>query len=110
MSFLIADAMAQTQGQAAGQPGLFFLPLIVLLVVFYFMLIRPQQKRAKEQKQMLEALKKGDEVVTSGGVLGRITEVGENFVQLEVAENVQFKVQKQAVASLMPKGTLKGDL
>jgi preprotein translocase subunit YajC len=111
MSFLIADAMAQTQGQAAGQPGLLGLLFpIVLIAIFYFMLIRPQQKRAREQKQMLEALKKGDEVVTSGGVLGRVIDLGENFVQLEVAENVQFKVQKQAVASLMPKGTLKGDL
>ncbi len=111
MSFLIADAMAQTQGQAAGQSGLLGLLFpIFLIVAFYFILIRPQQKRAKEQKQLIEALKKGDEVVTSGGVLGRITEVGENFVQLEVAEGLQLKVQKQAVSSLMPKGTYKGDL
>nr|MBZ4194458.1 preprotein translocase subunit YajC [Candidatus Contendobacter sp.] len=73
------------------------------------LLIRPQTKRAKEHKQMVETLKKGDEVVTGGGVLGRIIEIGENFIQVEIAESVQIKVQKQAVSSLMPKGTLKGN-
>jgi preprotein translocase subunit YajC len=109
MSFFIADAMAQTAPQQGAGLGALLFP-ILLIVVFYFLLIRPQTKRAKEHKQMVEALKKGDEVVTSGGVLGRIMEVGENFVQLEVAEGLQLKVQKQAVASLMPKGTAKGDL
>ncbi|MCP5419089.1 MAG: preprotein translocase subunit YajC [Gammaproteobacteria bacterium] len=109
MSFFIADAMAQAAPQQGpGLAGLLF--PIALIVIFYFLLIRPQTKRAKEHKQMMEALKKGDEVVTSGGVLGRIMEVGENFVNLEVAEGLQLKVQKQAVASLMPKGTAKGDL
>jgi preprotein translocase subunit YajC len=81
-----------------------------LIVVFYFLLIRPQTKRAKEHKQMVEALKKGDEVVTGGGVLGRITDVGDNFLQVEVADGVQLRLQKHSVASLMPKGTIKGDL
>jgi len=84
-----------------------FLPLVLIFVVFYFLLIRPQTKRAKEHKKMVAGLSKGDEVVTNGGLLGRITEVGENFVQVKVAENVELKVQRQAVANLMPKGTSK---
>jgi preprotein translocase subunit YajC len=84
-----------------------FLPLVLIFVVFYFLLIRPQTKRAKEHKKMVEALAKGDEVVTNGGLLGRITQVGENFVQVQVAEGVEVKVQKQSVATLMPKGTTK---
>ncbi|MEE4378399.1 MAG: preprotein translocase subunit YajC [Candidatus Competibacteraceae bacterium] len=109
MSFFIADAMAQTAPQQGAGLGALLFP-ILLIVIFYFLLIRPQTKRAKEHKLMVEALKKGDEIATTGGVIGRITEVGENFMQLEVAENIQLKVQKQAVASLMPKGTSKGDL
>ena len=83
---------------------------IILIGAFYFLLIRPQTKRAKEHKQMVDALKKGDEVVSGGGVLGRVTEVGENFVQVEIAENVQIKIQKQSISSLMPKGTYKNTL
>ncbi|MEZ5583982.1 MAG: preprotein translocase subunit YajC [Candidatus Competibacteraceae bacterium] len=109
MSFFIADAMAQTAPQQGAGLGALLFP-ILLIVIFYFLLIRPQSKRAKEHKQMVDALKKGDEVATSGGIVGRITEVGDNFVQLEVVENIVLKVQKQAVASLMPKGTTKGDL
>lgn len=112
MQFLISDALAQGQPPAGGQPSLIGTLLfpILLIVVFYFLLIRPQTKRAKEHKQMVEALKKGDEVVTGGGVLGRVTDIGDNFVELEVAEGIQLKVQKNAVASLMPKGTVKGEL
>ena len=84
-----------------------FLPLIVIFVVFYFLLIRPQSKKAKEHKQMVESLAKGDEVVTNGGLLGKITRVGENFLDVELANGVTVKVQRQAVASLMPKGTIK---
>ena len=109
LNFLIRDAAAQTAGAAGGNMGLMNLLFpIILIGAFYFLLIRPQTKRAKEHKQMVESLKKGDEVVTGGGVLGRITEIGENFIQVEIAEGVQIKVQKQAVSSLMPKGTLKG--
>lgn len=107
MDFFIHNAWAQTAAPPQGDPLLSFLPLIVLFVIFYFMLIRPQNKRAKEHQQMVAGLAKGDEVVTSGGLLGRITQVGENFVQVEVAEGVQLKVQRSAISNLMPKGTLK---
>jgi preprotein translocase subunit YajC len=79
-----------------------------LIAIFYFMLIRPQQKRMKEQHAMLSKLANGDEVVTSGGILGRITDVGESFVTLEVADGVRMKVQRAQISQLMPKGTLKG--
>lgn len=109
MSFLISDAYAQAApAGAASDPIMQFLPLVVIMVAFYFILLRPQQKRQKEHKSMIEALKKGDEVVTGGGVLGRIVEVGDNFVSLDVADNVVIKVQKAAVSSLLPKGTVKG--
>ena len=112
MSLVISDALAQAPAPAGGQPGLLggLLVPAVLIVIFYFLLIRPQTKRTKEHKQMVESLKKGDEVVTSGGLLGRITEIGENFIHLEVAEGLQLKVQKGAVTSLMPKGTVKSEL
>ena len=85
-----------------------FLPLILIFVLFYFMLIRPQAKRAKEHKQMIGALAKGDELVTNGGLLGRATEVGESFITLEIADGVKVKVQRQSVATLVSKGTFKG--
>jgi preprotein translocase subunit YajC len=106
MNFFISDAMAAApQGQ--GDPLMSFLPLIFIFIVFYFLLIRPQSKKAKEHKQMVEALSKGDEVVTNGGLLGRITKVGDNFVELEVADGISVRVQRHAVANLMPKGTIK---
>jgi preprotein translocase subunit YajC len=105
MDFFIASAYAQ---DAAPQGGLLsFLPLIVIFVVFYFLLIRPQMKRAKEHKALVSNLAKGDEVVTNGGLLGRITDVGESFVTVELADNVSVKLQKHAVANVMPKGTVK---
>jgi preprotein translocase subunit YajC len=107
MSFFISDALAAAPAEAQPDPLMSFLPLILIFVVFYFLLIRPQTKRAKEHKKMVEGLAKGDEVVTNGGLLGRITDVGENFVQLKIADNVEVKVQKQAVANLMPKGASK---
>ncbi len=107
MSFFISEARAEAAPAAAQQdPLMGFLPLILIFVVFYFMLIRPQQKRAKEQKKMHEALAKGDEILTTGGLLGKITELGENFVEVELADNVKVKLQRQAIASVMPKGTL----
>lgn len=110
MSFFISEAMAEAGAAAQKQPGLFeaLLPFALLFVVFYFLLIRPQSKRAKEHRQMVEALGKGDEVVTNGGLLGKITAVDENFITLKVNDNVEVKVQRSAVASLMPKGTMKG--
>lgn len=112
LSFLISDAAAQQTGASgSAQMGLMNLLFpIILIAAFYFLLIRPQTKRAKEHKTMVEALKKGDEVVTGGGLLGRIIDVGDNFIQLEIADGVQIKIQKQAVGSLMPKGTCKGAL
>lgn len=83
------------------------LPLILMFVVLYFLMIRPQMKRAKEHKSMVEALAKGDEVVTQGGIAGRVAEIGENFIHLEVADKTNIVVQKQAVATVLPKGTLK---
>ncbi len=111
MSFLLSEAYAADSAPApaaAPDPLMSFLPLILIFVVFYFFLIRPQTKRAKEHKKMLEGLAKGDEIVTNGGLLGRITELGDHFVAVEVAANVQVKVQRQAIANLMPKGTAKG--
>lgn len=108
MNFLISAAHAQAEGAPAGQPPMLdFFFLILLFVVFYFLLLRPQMKKAKEHKKLVSALSKGDEVVTVGGVLGRISEVHDDFVTLEVADGVQLKVQKQAVGQAMPKGTIK---
>ncbi len=109
MNFFINDAFAQGGGAAAG-PGMGdFLFLIVLFAVFYFLLIRPQQKRAKEHKKMVEAIAKGDEIVTNGGLLGRVTKVGENFITLEIADGLEVRIQRGAVGSLMPKGTMKSE-
>lgn len=108
MNFLISDAHAQ----AARQPDMFtglVLPMIFLAVIFYLLIIRPQSKRNKEHRSMLEALSKGDEVATSGGLLGKVTRIGENFVEIEVADNIKVRVQKQAISTLMPKGTMKSE-
>lgn len=106
MSFFISDAMAAgSEGQ--GDPLVSFLPLILIFVVFYFLLIRPQSKRTKEHKAMVGSLGKGDEVVTNGGLLGKITRAGDNFVELEVSDGVKVKIQRQSIANLMPKGTIK---
>ena len=106
MDFLIASAPAQP---AAGQPGGFtqFLPLILMFAVVYFFLIRPQTKRAKEHKALIAGLSKGDEIVTNGGLLGKITDLYDSFVTLELEDGVQIKLQRHAVASVMPKGTIK---
>lgn len=107
MSGFINEAWAQGAGAAPPDAGLMgFLPLILIFVVFYFLLMRPQIKRAKEHKKMVESLAKHDEVVTSGGMLGRVTHLDEQFLTLEIADGVRIKVQKSAVASQLPKGTL----
>jgi len=105
MDFFISSAYAQDASPTGGLMS--FLPLIVIFAVFYFMLIRPQMKRSKEHRQLVSQLGKGDEVVTNGGLLGRITDVSESFVTLEIADNVQIKLQRQAVTNVMPKGTIK---
>jgi preprotein translocase subunit YajC len=105
----ISTAIAQTTGAAAQEPNglLSMLPLLAVFAVMYFIMIRPQMKRQKETKAMIEALAKGDEVVTTGGVLGTITKVGESFLSVEVAKGVELQVQRGAIAQVLPKGTIK---
>ena len=106
MNILISDAWAQAD--AAGGSGLVgLLPMVLIFVVFYFLLIRPQQKRAKEHRAMVADLAKGDEVVTNGGVLGKISDVDDNFVAVDIAQGVTVKVQRAAISQMMPKGTVK---
>jgi preprotein translocase subunit YajC len=108
---MISLAHAQTAAPAAASGTAMiqqFLPLIIIFVLFWFMLIRPQMKRAKEQKKMLSELAKGDEVVTASGQVGKIAKIGEQFVSLEIADGVITHVQKQAIQTLLPKGTIKG--
>ncbi|OGT64120.1 MAG: preprotein translocase subunit YajC [Gammaproteobacteria bacterium RIFCSPLOWO2_02_FULL_47_50] len=106
LEFFIQNAWAQ-ETPPAGSGFMSLLPLILIFVVFYFFLIRPQMKQAKEHKQMVEALAKGDEVVTSGGMLGKITKIGDSFIHVEIAPNIEVKVQKHSVSAILPKGTLK---
>ena len=107
MSFFISDAMAQAAPAGQGNPLMSFLPLVILFVIFYFLLIRPQQKKAKEHKNMVESLQKGDEIVTSGGIVGKVTDVSENFLTCKIAENVEVKLQSHAITTVLPKGTIK---
>lgn len=104
--FLMSPAHAQGAAQAPNAL-MQFAPLVFLVILFYFMLIRPQMKRSREVKDMLGKLAKGDEVITSGGLTGVLRELGENFVAVEIADNVTVKLQKSAVVSVLPKGTLK---
>jgi len=108
----ISDAMAQTAPAAAGDPGyMSILFMVLIFVVFYFLLIRPQVKRQKEHKSMVDALSKGDEVVTAGGITGKITEMSDQYVTLQIAsvdgKPVAIAVQRAAIQTLLPKGTLK---
>ena len=107
MNGLIPDAFAQAAPGGAGGQFAPILMMVVFVVIFYFLLIRPQQKKAKEHQALVSKLSAGDEVVTTGGLLGKITEVGESFITIEIADGVRVKVQKFQVGSLMPKGTLK---
>jgi preprotein translocase subunit YajC len=103
---IISPAFAQAA--PSGDPGYIgLLPIVLMFVLLYFLMIRPQMKRAKEQKSMVEALQKGDEVITAGGVLGRITKLSDAYVSLEIAPNTEISVQKTAVQVLLPKGTIK---
>ncbi len=105
MNFLISDAHA---APAPAGGGMEFLIMIgIFFAIMYFMIIRPQQKRAKEHASLLSSLSKGDEVVTNGGILGKVANIGENFIEVKVSESGSITVQKQAVASVMPKGTMK---
>ena len=106
MSIFFENAWAQG-GAAGGDSFLSFLPLIIIFVVFYFLLIRPQSKKQKEHKEMISTLEVGNEVVTAGGVLGKIKEINDQYVQLQISENVIIKVQRHTIGALMPKGTIK---
>ena len=106
----ISNAYAQTAG--AADPGLMgnlttFAPLILMFVVMYFLMIRPQQKRQKELKTMMDALAKGDEVVTAGGFLGKVSKMGDSYLSLEVANGVELQVQRSAIVQVLPKGSIK---
>jgi len=107
MEWLIPSAYAQAAGASQPNALVQLLPLVLIFVVFYFLLIRPQAKRAKEHKAMVAALAVGDEVVTSGGILGKVTEAGDQFLTVEIAEGVQVKVQRHTVSAVLPKGSLK---
>jgi len=109
IDFLIAPAYAQSAPAAApfGSDLMAFLPMIAIFVVFYFLLIRPQQKRAKETKAMLSALQKGDEVITAGGIVGKISKLNDQYAAIEISPNVEISVQRGAISQLLPKGTIK---
>jgi len=105
---LISNAYAQAAGGASQTDTLLtFLPMIAIFVVFYFLLIRPQQKKAKETRSMLDALEKGNEIVTAGGIVGRITKLSDQYATVEVAPNVEMTIQRGAISQLLPKGTIK---
>lgn len=106
---LISTAFAQTAGAAGDAPSalMSFLPLVLMFGVLYLVMIRPQMKRQKEHKAMVEALAKGDEVVTAGGLLGKVVKAGESLLTVEVAEGVEVQVQRTAVNQVLPKGTVK---
>ena len=109
MNFMISDAWAEAPaaGAAQGRPFMTLIMLGVLFAAFYFILIRPQAKRAKEHKAMITALAKGDEIVTGGGVLGKVTNLSDGYITVDIADGVEIKVQRQAVQTVLPKGTIK---
>jgi preprotein translocase subunit YajC len=108
MSFFFSDAFAQESAAAPqGDPIMGLLFPIGLVVILYFFMIRPQIKRQKEHKKLVEGLAKGDEVATMGGIVGKVTDLGDNFAKLEVAEGIEIKIRRQAVESVLPKGSLK---
>lgn len=106
MSFFISDALAQGAEGSGGALEL-ILPLLLMFGIFYFLLIRPQQKKAKEHKNMVQALNKGDEIITNGGLLAKISDVDDNFLTCKISDNVEVKIQRHAVSSVLPKGTIK---
>src|SRR3970040_1854494 len=107
LDLVIAPAHAQAAAPPGAFSGMSLLPPILLIAAMYFLMIRPQMKRAKEHKAMLEKLSRGDEVITNGGIAGTIIDLGDNFVSVEIADNVRIRVQKGAIANVLPKGTLK---
>lgn len=107
MNFLISDAYAQQGGAAGGGFIEFLIMIVIFFAIMYFLIIRPQSKRAKEHKAMVDALSKGDEIVTNGGLVGKVTQVQENFIKVEISDGLQVGVQRQSVATVLPKGTMK---
>ena len=108
MSLFINNAWAQAaEGTGAGSVLTTLLPLVLLFALFYFMLIRPQHKRQKQHREMVAGIQKGDEVATTGGTLGRVSAVNENFITLEIAKGVEIKLQRHAISTMLPKGTIK---
>ena len=105
--FLISDAMAETATGPANPGYSMFIMIGIFFAIMYFMIIRPQQKRQKEHQKLIDSISKGDEVVTSGGMLGKVLKVGENSIKVEVAEGVAIKLQKNSISSVLPKGSLK---
>ena len=104
---LINEAWAQAAAPG-GADLMSMLPIILMFVVLYFVMIRPQMKRAKEHKSMVEALQKGDEVIAAGGLLGKVTKVADNYITIEIADKIEIRVQRPAVQLVLPKGTIKG--
>ncbi len=108
MSFLIQDALAATTATPAQPDGTYsLLMLVAIFVLFYFMLIRPQNKRAKQHRELIGQLKKGDEIVTSGGIVAKVVHLSDNYIKIALAEGVEVNLQRSAVSSVLPKGTLK---
>jgi preprotein translocase subunit YajC len=107
MDFLIPQAYAQTAAGSAPSPLLSMLPLVLIFVFMWFFIMRPHKKRMDEHKKLVEGLSKGDEVITNGGLTGRIDEMGESFITVEIADGVKVKVQRHAITHVLPKGTLK---
>lgn len=106
MDFFISNAYA-SGGQAGGGDLTGIFMIVILGLAMYFLMIRPQQKKIKEHKKLLEALNKGDEIVTSGGILGKITSVGDNFVTVDLGNDIEIKLQKPSISAVLPKGTIK---
>ena len=109
LDFLIPVANAQAAGAAPAAPSMLstFMFPIILIAIMYFLMIRPQMKRQKEHRAMLDKLGKGDEVLTNGGIAGTVIDIGENFITVEIASGVNVRLQKGAIANVLPKGTLK---
>jgi preprotein translocase subunit YajC len=110
MDWLISSAQAQTApaGGGSGSTLLSLLPMLLIFVVFYFLLIRPQTKRAKEHRAMVSAIEVGSEIATQGGILGKVTAVSDQFLTVEIADNINVKIQRHTVSQVLPKGTIKG--
>lgn len=109
MSFFISNAMAAADAAVSAAPGDFFNPLLItgLVVVFYLTIIRPQNKKAKEHRDLLSRLKKGDEILTSGGILAKVVSLGEQYIKVSLADGIEIALQKSYVAVILPKGTMK---